>query len=209
MTPANELLTPSEAAVVANVTVRNINRAIDEAILPKRFFRVKDGGRWVKSDACAFVYFYFHTAARLTAEERTRVIHSFAGAAKRPKAGSWVFRDDFMTLNFDRFVEETAARHATLRRARERVVEDPDILGGAPTLKGTRISVYDIAAAVAAGATEARLQAAYPMLDDDDIELATLYAEANPARGRPKRPAALPVGAEVFSERAVARRRRG
>lgn len=209
MTLESELLTPSEAAVVANVTVRNINRAIDEAILPKTFFQVKNGGRWVKSDACAFVHFYFHTAARFTAEERTRVIHSFVGTAKRPTAGSWVFHDDFITLNFDRFVEEATARHANLRRARERVIEDPAILGGTPSLKGTRVSVYDIAAAAAAGTSKARLRAAYPMLDDDDIELATLYAEANPLRGRPKRPAALPVSARLISERSVARRPRG
>lgn len=209
MTLETELLTPSEAAVVANVTVRNINRAIDEAILPKRFFHVKKRERWVKSDACAFVHFYFHTAERLTAEERTRVIKSFLGSAKRPGVGSWVFHDDFITLRFDRFVEETSARHATLRRARERVVEDPEVLGGAPTLKGTRVGVYDVAAAVAAGTSKSRLRAAYPMLSDDDIELATLYAEANPPRGRPRRPTALPAGVEMISERTVPRRRRG
>ncbi len=209
MTLESELLTPSEAAVVANVTVRNMNRAIDEAILPKRFFQLKNGGRWVKSDACAYVHFYFHTAGRLTAEERTRVIYSFVKIPKRPTSGSWVFHDDFITLNFDRFVEETAARYASLRRARERVVEDPEILGGAPTLRGTRIGVYDVAAAVSAGTSKGRLHAAYPTLSDDDFELAALYAEANPARGRPKRPASVGSGVEATSERTVARRRRG
>ena len=205
----SELLTPSEAAVVASVTVRNVNRAIDEAILPRRFLHLKDGGRWVKSDGCAFVRFYVHTATRLTAEERTRVIQSLGGAAGTPTTGAWVFKDDVITLNFDRFVDETSARHASLRRARARVSEDPDILGGAPTLKGTRIGVHDIAAAVAAGTPEARLRAAYPGLADEDIELATLYAEANPVRGRPRRPAALPPGVEVISERTVTRRPRG
>lgn len=208
MTLESELLTPSEAAVVANVSVRNVNRAIDEAILPKRCFQVKNGGRWVKSDACAYVHFYFHTAARLTAEERTRVIYSFVKMPKKPISGSWVFHDDFITLNFDRFVEETAARHASLRRARGRVVEDPEILGGAPTLKGTRIGVYDVAASVSAGTSKGRLRAAFPTLSDDDIELAVLYAEANPPRGRPKRPAAVGAGVEPTSERTVARRRR-
>lgn len=205
----SELLTPTEAAVVANVTVRNVNRAIDEAILPKRYLRVKDGGRWIKSDGCAFVNFYFHTASRLTAEERARVIKTLTRVAGEPASGSLVFKDDLITLNFDKFIEETMARHASLRRARERVVEDPEVLGGAPVLKGTRIGVYDIAAAVAGGTPKMRLKDAYPALDDEDIELATLYAEANPPRGRPKRPAALAPGADLLAERTVSRRRRG
>ena len=70
-------------------------------------------------------------------------------------------------------------------RAREMVVEDPEILRGAPVLRGTRIPVYDIAAAVAAGQSPAHLKVAYPDLDDDRLALASLYAEATrPAAGR-------------------------
>ena len=40
-----ELLTPPEAAVVAGVTVRDVNRAIDERLLPDRLYALEDGRR--------------------------------------------------------------------------------------------------------------------------------------------------------------------
>jgi uncharacterized protein (DUF433 family) len=85
------------------------------------------------------------------------------------------------------------------------VVEDLDILGGTPVIRGTRIPVYDIAAAVAAGLPQDRIRSAYPALDDRTIELATIYAEAIPPRGRPRR-AAPPSDARIVAERTVARR---
>ena len=46
-TPAHgELLTPSVAAVIAGVTVRDVNRVIDEHIVPTTLYSLK-GGRWL------------------------------------------------------------------------------------------------------------------------------------------------------------------
>lgn len=197
--PAAELLTPAEAAVVADVPLRAVNRVIDEEILPKKFVRL-EGGRRVSSVACAFIRFYERTAPRLTAEERRRVIR-LAG-----KGAASVFVDDVLTINFDPFFAETLARHEKLKRARALVVEDPAILSGAPVLRGTRIPVHDVAAAVAAGEPLERIRRAYSNLTDEQIELASLYAEANPPRGRPKLASRRP-GAMLVADRVVPRRR--
>ena len=79
-----ELLTPAEAAVVAAVTVRDVNRAIDERILPERFYSL-EGGRRLHVAACPMVGFYFHAAKELTAEERTLLIRRLS-----EQMGSWV-----------------------------------------------------------------------------------------------------------------------
>jgi uncharacterized protein (DUF433 family) len=200
----SELLTPAEAAVVADVSVRNINRVFDEGLLPKRFFELK-GGRWLKSDACAYVRFYFHTAPRLTADERTRVIRAVATSNPR----TWVYKDDVLTVNFDRFVEATMARHDALRRAKRTISEDPHVLGGIPVFKGTRIPAHDVAASIRAGQSPERIKAAYPGLDDEMIELAVLYAHANPARGRPRTLSERDDRLALLSEKKVARRRPG
>jgi uncharacterized protein (DUF433 family) len=204
----SKLLTPAEAAVVADVSVRNVNRAIDEHILPERFVELK-GGRWLRTDACAYLRFYFHSAKRLTADERVRVIRILATPAKRAGPRDLVVGDGFITVNFDRYVAETTARHEALVRARERVVEDPGVLGGTPTLRGTRIPVHDVAAAVAAGQPVDRIKLAYSGLDDESIELATLYAEAHPPRGRPRRPVALEPRLKLVTERKIPRHARG
>ncbi len=61
MTTVVDMLKPTEAAVVARVALRDVNRAIDEHILPEGFFSVDDGRR-VMATACALISFYFDSA---------------------------------------------------------------------------------------------------------------------------------------------------
>jgi uncharacterized protein (DUF433 family) len=67
------------------------------------------------------------------------------------------------------------------------VIEDPEILSGTPVIKGTRVPVYDIAAAVESGTPKDRILKSYPSLKDWQVELASVYAKAVPPRGRPRR----------------------
>jgi uncharacterized protein (DUF433 family) len=90
--------------------------------------------------------------------------------------------------------------------ARAIIVSDPDVLGGAPVVRGTRVPVHDVAASLAAGIPTDRILAAYPSLDADKIELAAIYAAANPARGRPRASDELPNGAVIVAERRAPRR---
>ncbi len=201
------LLTPSEAAVVAGVSVRDVNRAIDEGILPKRFY-TSVGGRRVRATGCTYVRFYFHAAKALTADERSHVIRSLSERRVASEADAWTVRDGFLTVNLQEFATDTEDRHSKLAEAREMVTEDAAVLGGTPVLRGTRIPVYDVAASIAAGIPVERIRAAYPGLDDRSIELAALYAEATPPRGRPRRLTAVEPLLTVVSETKVARRRR-
>jgi len=61
-----ETLTPAEAAVVASVSVRDVNRTIDEKILPKDFYAGSERTRRFKADACTLIAFYFQAANHLT-----------------------------------------------------------------------------------------------------------------------------------------------
>ncbi len=119
----------------------------------------------------------------------------------------WTVNDGFLTVSLWEFATGAEDRHAQLGEAREMIVEDPDILDGTPVIRSTRIPVHDVAASVAAGLSRERIRAAYRDLDDRMIELATIYAEATPARGRPRRPLTLAPDAKIVSERKVARRR--
>jgi len=94
-----------------------------------------------------------------------------------------------------------------LPAARARVVEDPAILGGTPVVKGTRVPVHDLAASVAAGLSRERILSAYPGLDAETLDLVVLYAEAHPARGRPRRLSVVAPDAGPNEVRTVARKR--
>lgn len=211
---AADMLKPTEAAVVARVSLRDVNRAIDEHILPEGFFSLDDGRR-VAALACMLISFYFDSAGRLTAEERRRAVNEaavllrkfYSGPFVPPSKGEWTVRNDFLTIDLGPFAERAYERMERLAAARNLVVSDPEILGGTPVIRGTRVPVHDVAASAAAGVPAKRILAAYPSLDADKIELAKLYSEANPARGRP-RSARRPKGAVTITNRRVPRRER-
>jgi uncharacterized protein (DUF433 family) len=69
------------------------------------------------------------------------------------------------------------------------VVSDPEILGGDPVFRGTRVPVHLIAELVAQGSKPDELIEGYPRLTAEMIRLAPVYAAAYPLRGpRRKQP---------------------
>jgi len=215
MGSAADMLKPSEAAVVARVALRDVNRVIDEHILPEGFVSLDDGRR-VAATACTLIAFYFDSAKRLTSEERLFAIREVGSRLYRFRARAlaslieedWTVRDEFLTIDLALFVLRTKERMERLAAAREIVVFDPEVLGGTPIVRGTRVPVHDVAASLAAGLPVDRILAAYPSLDREKIELAAIYAEANPARGRPRVVEDVPAGARIVAERRLPRRRK-
>ena len=78
---------------------------------------------------------------------------------------------------------EIAASMRDLRRARRMVVSDPEILGGDPVFRGTRVPVHMVAQLGAQGSSLADLIEGYPRLTAEMIRLAPIYANAYPLRG--------------------------
>lgn len=209
----SEMLTPTEAAVVSSVEVRDVNRVIDESILPKDFYRVNpDRTRRLFADACTFISFYFHAAKSLTAEERLRAIAAATPRLREEPVSrlemDWTIRLEFLTIDLAPFLKNVHQKLAELGEARAMVVEDPDILSGTPVIRNTRVPVYDVAASVAARLPMKRILEAYPGLTAEMANLAALYATANPPRGRPREHSSLPAGASIVSNRRTPRRRR-
>jgi uncharacterized protein (DUF433 family) len=58
----------------------------------------------------------------------------------------------------------------------KRIITDPEICGGRPCIKGTRVRVSDIIEMMAHGASTTQILADYPYLQDDDIRAALAYA---------------------------------
>ena len=59
---------------------------------------------------------------------------------------------------------------------RERISIDPEVCGGRPCIKGTRVRVRDILDLLAAGATREEILEDFPYLTNDDIAAALHYA---------------------------------
>ena len=58
----------------------------------------------------------------------------------------------------------------------ERITVDPDVMGGAPCIRGLRIPVATVVAMVADGMTRAEITAELPDLEPEDIAEALRYA---------------------------------
>ena len=58
----------------------------------------------------------------------------------------------------------------------ERIVIDPEILAGKPTVRGTRLAVEFLLELLAAGQSEADILANYPGLTRDDVLTCLAYA---------------------------------
>ena len=63
-------------------------------------------------------------------------------------------------------------------RTIERIVIDPDICHGKPTIKGTRIMVSNVLSLLAGGYTIPQILEYYPELSEEDVKAALEYAAA-------------------------------
>jgi uncharacterized protein (DUF433 family) len=196
----SETLTPTEAAVVSGVSVRDVHRVIDEHILPEDFYDMREA-RSFKSHACVFISFYFGAADRLTSEERLRAITLASNFIFDPKISTRLVQDEFLTIDLAPFWKGVDERLERLNAARTLISVDDKILSGTPVIKGTRVPVYDVAASVAAGIPMERILSSYPSLSREQVELAALYANANPQRGRPRQRIVPPAGSKIISSR--------
>jgi len=197
-------LTTTEAAVAAGVTLPQINRVIDEKILPDDCYSTSPA-RTVRADACLLIAFYFETADWLTASARLQTIRN-AVAHRKAHRHTWAqwehyaVNENFLTVRFADLWKNVGERLEKLIAAEKMVVEDPEILGGTPVIRGTRVPVHRVAAIFVAGTPMARILKAYPSLTAEQVELASIYAKAVPLRGRPKR-SEFPAGTKILSVR--------
>lgn len=62
----------------------------------------------------------------------------------------------------------------------DRIVSDPAILDGQPSIRGQRLTVRRVVEAVATYPDRAELRREFPELGEEDIRQALAYAAANP-----------------------------
>lgn len=193
-------LTTSEAAVAAGVSVREINRVVDEHILPENLYSTTNLRRF-RTEACLLIAFYFSTADLLTADARLRMIrNNLVHSPTWDGWKHWSIEDDLLTVHFESLWESVNGRLRDLMAARDLVVEDEEILSGTPVIRGTRVPVHDIAAALSGGTPKERILKAYPSLNERQVDLAAVYAKAIPLRGRP-RTLSPPKGSRIITAR--------
>lgn len=104
------------------------------------------------------------------------------------EAGAELPLSDALLIRKSEASDEATARALRYVELRERFLEiNPDVQGGEPVIRGTRIPIRGLAKQVEAGETIEVLRQEYDYIDPDAFDFAVLWASANPRRGRPSR----------------------
>jgi uncharacterized protein (DUF433 family) len=173
-------MTANEAASVTGVPLRQVHRIIDAGLLGAAVKR-RDKARLVAPKALVGLKLAHETADVLTLRSRRAVV---ATSIRRPRQS--MIRTDLVVVDARPAARAVRAGLSQLSKARGIVSSTPDVVGGTPVFKGTRIPVHDIADMLANGDKRAAILRAYPLLDEEKMRLAVIYALAYPPRGRPR-----------------------
>ena len=180
----NALFTPTEAAFLTRLPLKAVNNAIDKktvaAVVSER---AGQSVRLLNRQALLSLTLERRLTDRFVPELRRQVFEALAASSSKILS----LDDGLLKIDLREPRRELAMSLRQLQRARHLVVSDPDILGGDPVFRGTRVPVHLIAAQVAKGEAEAALLAAYPRLTAEMIQLASIYSGAYPQRGRPRK----------------------
>lgn len=177
------LFTATEAAVLTRLPLKAVNNAID-----KKTVATVTGGlpghaaRLLDLHGLMSLALERRLADRFAPELRRAVFDALASGSRDRVS----LDGGFLTIDLREPRRELAASLRALRRIRALVASDPDILGGDPVFRGTRIPVHLIATLLEQGSTEADIREAYPRLTAEMVQLAPSYAAAYPLRGRPR-----------------------
>jgi uncharacterized protein (DUF433 family) len=184
MQPHDTLFTPTEAAVLTGLPLKTVNNAIDKKTVAA--IAGEDAGRPIRLlDARALVSLSLERrlSDRIAPGLRRKVFDALAESPRNVVS----LEGGLLKIDLREPRRELATSLRELRRARRLVISDPEIMGGDPVFRGTRVPVHLIAELIGQGAAEADLLDGYPRLTPDMIRLAPLYAAAYPLRGRPRK----------------------
>ncbi len=182
----SELLTPAEAAAVAEVPMKAVYKTVAER-LPKASLIHRSGQTYLTTQAVICVRLDYELPKDVPVKVRRFVFGKLKGSSSnRVEYGTALFS---YVIDAGATTKTITDRLHRYRNAMRLIVEDPGIQGGAATFKGTRLLVHQIASLLQKGVAEAELRADYPHLTPEMIEAANIYAQSHPRRGRPRKPA--------------------
>jgi uncharacterized protein (DUF433 family) len=173
------LFTPAEAAVLSRLSLKAVNNAIDKKTIVARR---RGGGRVLDEQALVYLTLEKDLAGDTTPAFRRRLFAAIAEAPRRQVVTVGPLKLDLRAPR-----REIRERIRELRRADRLVVTDPEIMGGQPVFRGTRVPVHLIAERLSWGEKHERIREDFPRVTDEMIRLAPIYADAHPPRGRPRK----------------------
>ena len=183
-TQETSLFTPTEAAVLTGLPLKAVNNAIDKkTIAAVSGKREGHATRLLDRRALISLTLERRLANRFAPELRREVFEAMAASSRNVLS----LEGGVVKIDLREPRRELATSLRNLRRARQLIHSDPEIMGGDPVFRGTRVQVHMIAELIAKGETDENLREDYPRLTEEMFRLAPAYAAAYPLQGRPRK----------------------
>src|SRR5450631_1602203 len=176
--------TPAQASAVANLPLPAVHKLIERRLIrPRRLRTGRSIQRLLSREQVLYLRLEAEGVRLLPIAARRAIakkIESSPGidAVVLTEGSALLIQVKSVRLQLDQELKK-------LERAANMIVSDPEIMRGTPVYRGTRIPVELIADMLSQGAKPQEILEGYPALDGEMVELASLYVQAFPRRGRP------------------------
>ena len=180
----NDAYTPSQVSAVTGLPLPAVHKAIEYKLIhPKRV----RGGRFAQRLLSKSQMLYLRMEAKGLKSLPLATRRQVARALERNPGidALALLEGGVIVIQFKSARKEVITGLRRLDQAIRIVTSDPEIMGGAPVYKGTRIPVQSIAEMLSQGATVTEILEGYPALTREKVELAPMYVTAFPRKGRP------------------------
>jgi uncharacterized protein (DUF433 family) len=200
--PVDVFISRNEAAQLSGVSATVVNKAIEQKAVR---IKTSKSGSLIDAHDIGALQMFGSMPFGLPVVFKKRV----SAWLRETGSGAELPLTDALIVRKSEAVEEAMRRALRYVELRQRFLEiNPAVQGGEPVIRGTRIPIRGLAKQIEAGETMKVLRKEYDYIDAEAFEFATMWASANPRRGRPARPwrdtepAAEPTGrAELLKRR--------
>jgi uncharacterized protein (DUF433 family) len=176
-----------EVAALADVPIRMVDKAIEEKVLAVIREGTPGRRRMLPLHAVSYVAIVGRLKLTLTIAAKHSLVRTLMGRPPDRMTSYPLEIVPAVSVNVPALVgSDLAERAARYGRAREdHIVVDPNIMGGTPILRGTRMTVYSVLGRLNGGDSIDDILVDNPHLTREAVETAALYARTHPFVGRP------------------------
>src|SRR5450631_1600143 len=178
--------TPAEASAVVRLPLKAVHKALDSRLIrPQRSRQGNHIQRLLSAEHLIYLRLEAEGVGLLPVATRREVVRGIESAPNADFIA--VSGSSALVIQVKNARKDVERELKRLRKAQSMAVSDPEIIGGTPVYRGTRVPVDLVAAMLAQGASTQEILDGYPSLNQEQVELAPLYVAAFPRRGRPAR----------------------
>jgi uncharacterized protein (DUF433 family) len=176
--------TPAQASAVANLPLPAVHKLIERRLIrPRRLRTGRSIQRMLSREQVLYLRLEAEGVRLLPIAARRAIAKKIESSPEidtviLTEGSALIIQVKSVRLELDQDLKR-------LERAENMIVSDPEIMRGTPVYRGTRVPVELIAEMLSQGANVEEILDGYPALDSEKVELAPLYVQAFPRRGRP------------------------